>query len=81
MAGKWWGGIIELLFHGIADNTRGHFTHCSRVLSVKPSNKVYIITFLMHVNIASLSFKPIADPLMAEQGSMFKAWLITWTAS
>ena len=61
MAGKWCRGIINPLFDGITDNTRGHFTHCShfssplrgsenttqlvkypRVLSVKPSNKVYI---------------------------------------
>ena len=61
MAGKWCRGIINPLFDGITDNTRGYFTHCShfssplrgsenttqlvkypRVLSVKPSNKVYI---------------------------------------
>ena len=50
MAGKWCSGIINLLFDGFTDNTRGHFTRCShtqvvkysRVLSVKPSNKVYL---------------------------------------
>ena len=62
MTGKYCSGIINLLFDGFTDNTRGHFTHCSqfssplrgsekyyatrikypRVLSVKPSNKVYV---------------------------------------
>ena len=55
MAGKWCSGIINLLFDGITDNTRGHFTHYGarknttqlvkypRVLSVKPSNNVYLL--------------------------------------
>ena len=42
MSGKWCGGIINLLFDGFTDNTRGHFTHCSHLSSpLRGSEKYY----------------------------------------
>ena len=75
-----WSGIINLLFDGFTDNTRGHFTHCShfssplrarknttqlvkypRVLSVKPSNKVYVLkSFKSFAFVGASSFEETA---------------------
>ena len=53
---SWNGGIINLLFDGLTYNTSGHFAHYGarknttqlakypRVLYVKSSNKVYILS-------------------------------------
>ena len=42
MTGKRCSGIINPLFDGITDNTRGHFTHCSHFSSpLRSSEKFY----------------------------------------
>ena len=75
MARKQCSGIINLLFDGFTDNTRGHFTCCShtrqlvkypRVLSGKPSNKVYILHAKKPRRV------PLRDCIIGNDDSKFK---------
>ena len=66
MAGKQCSGIINLLFDGFTDNTSRHFTRCwhtqlvkyPRVLSVKPSNKVYLLHNIYAFQVSGFIYLP-----------------------
>ena len=53
----------------------------NELISLEHKSNCPLVTFLIQVNIASLSFVLIEVPFKDKHSSLLIAWLITWAAS